>query len=109
MAVEAPRAVRDPLYYFGEEPNNVPVWEGNGARILGIHGQEVDQATFLNLYAGYTTRDGQRDMRLPRYMRDDRRGALEMTFNNPKSDSLLRELAGDGASRRWMIGPLPQP
>jgi conjugative relaxase-like TrwC/TraI family protein len=95
MAVESPRPVRNPSYYLQEQSLTTPVFIGNGARELGIEGQPVDRETFLNLHDGYTTRDGQRDQKLPKYMHKDRRGSFEMTFNLPKCGSILKEVAKD--------------
>ncbi len=95
MAVESPRPVRNAEYYLREQPLNTPSFEGRGAKLLGIEGRPVDGETFLNLHDGYTTKDGQRDRKLPRYMHKERRGSFEMTFNLPKCGSILKEVGGD--------------
>lgn len=62
---------------------------------MGIEGT-FDKATYLNLFAGYTTdENGERDKRLPKYMHPERRGAFEITVNLPKSASVAKELGED--------------
>ena len=91
MAVEQIRPVRDAGYYFEEPSLTVPTYQGNLSKILGIEGQPITAESFNQLFAGYSP-DG---VRLPKYMREDRRGALEVTVNMPKCASVLGQLAGD--------------
>lgn len=96
MAIEQVRAIRNAEYYLQETSLTPSVWKGNAAKLIGIHGQPVDRDTFLNLFAGYTTdEDGFRDKKLPKYMHPDRRGAFDLTANNPKSVSIMSEVGQD--------------
>lgn len=96
MAVEGIRPVRDANYYLSEESLTIPTFEGKLAKILGIQGQAIDTATFLNLFNGYTTdQDGNRATKLPKYMHPDRRGAFEITLNLPKCGSVVGMIGED--------------
>src|SRR5438105_895118 len=96
MAVESPRPVRDAGYYLNEASLTLPKFEGNLAKLLGIEGQPVDRATFLNLFNGYTTdENGNPDNRLPKYMHPERRGAFDITLNLPKTASIVKEIGDD--------------
>ena len=92
MGVSTARPISDPNYYLREQ-SLVPVrWDGNASKTLGIYGQPVDPQVFLNLHDGYTTRDGQRDVKLPRYMHPERRGSFDVTVNLPKCVSLMHAM-----------------
>ena len=89
MGISTARPVSDPSYYLREQSLVPTTWDGNASKTLGIYGQEVEAQTFLNLHDGYTTRDGQRDVKLPRYIHPDRRGSFDVTVNLPKCVSLM--------------------
>lgn len=96
MAIEQVRPIRNPEYYLEEQSLTPSVWRGEAAKLLGIEGQQVDRDTYLNLFYGWTTdQDGNRDQRLPKYMHPDRRGAFDLTANDPKSVSIASEVGQD--------------
>src|SRR5438270_5548 len=83
MALEQFRPVSNGVYYLSEPTLNTPRFEGNGAKLLGIQGEAITPASFLNLFDGYLL-NGDEAIKLPDYIRHDRRGAFEMTANLPK-------------------------
>jgi conjugative relaxase-like TrwC/TraI family protein len=100
MATEQVRPVRDANYYLQEHSLTEPRFEGKGAKLLGIDGVSLDtdegRKIYLNLFDGYTTDDqGDRDKKLPKYMHSDRRGAFDLTTNNPKDVSIVNLVGGD--------------
>jgi conjugative relaxase-like TrwC/TraI family protein len=100
MAIEQVRPVRDAKYYLQESSLTEPRFEGKGAKLLGIEGVSLDteqgRQIYLNLFDGYTTDDdGDRDKKLPKYMHPERRGAFDLTTNNPKDVSIVNLVGGD--------------
>lgn len=100
MATEQVRPVRDAGYYLQETSLTDPKFEGKGAKLLGIEGISINsdegRRIYLNLFDGYTTdAEGNRDKKLPKYMHPDRRGAFDLTTNNPKDVSIVNLVGGD--------------
>src|SRR4051812_27918879 len=100
MAVEAPEAIDDRLYHFGERSNTPPVFFGNEARRLGIEGiradSEIGKKIYLNLFDGYSSdAEGNRDKDLLSYRLGKRNGAYEIITNDPKEPTLLELVADD--------------
>lgn len=73
----------NPRYYLTEGNLKTPIFKGGTAKLLGIEDQQVSEDQFLSLFDGYL-KDGDASIRLPKYIHPDRRGAWELTINQPK-------------------------
>ncbi len=76
--------------YYGKDSAELKgIWHGEGAPMLGLHG-EVKQADFFRLCDNLKP-DG---TQLTQRTRDDRRVLTDFTFDAPKSVSLALEMGG---------------
>ena len=76
-------------YYMGHEP---AVWQGKGAALLGLAGAAVTREAFAALAGGYHPLTGKK---LIRRFRQNRRVGYSLTFNVPKSLTLVYEYTRD--------------
>lgn len=89
-----PRDGRD-NYYVGEQAN--AVWQGEGAKIIGVHGEAVQKTDFVAFLEGRLPLPGTKEIQdladNPRGK--DRRAGVDFTISPPKSVSIAGLIGGD--------------
>lgn len=89
-----PRDGRD-NYYVGEQAN--AVWQGEGAKLIGVHGEAVQKTDFVAFLEGRLPLPGTKGVQdladNPRGK--DRRAGVDFTISPPKSVSIAGLIGGD--------------
>lgn len=81
-------------YYMGESAG--ARWQGNGAKILGIEGDQVDRKDFINLLDGKVLNPETGEIQnLATKGNENRRAGFDMSIAPPKSVSVLALVGGD--------------
>ena len=86
------RAQQEASYYTRDGQEFAGYWYGKGAERLGLAGRKVMDAAFVSLLNNEHPVSGEQ---LTPRMRDDRRPGFDLTFNAPKSVSLVYALTKD--------------
>lgn len=81
-------------YYMGESAG--ARWQGNGAKILGIEGDQVDRKDFIDLLDGKVLNPETGEIQnLATKGNENRRAGFDMSIAPPKSVSVLALVGGD--------------
>lgn len=96
LAVEANTVDKKADNYYVNEKANA-IWQGEGAKLLGIEGEVVNKEDFVNYLNGKITnpKDGSLQNLADNSKGEDRRLGYDFTISAPKSVSIVGLVGGD--------------